>query len=278
MDIFPHRRFAAKFASNVEDNEHILQVAIDMAMEAGRIQLRKFRSRHLEMETKTSIHDVVTEVDKECEAFLLSQINEAYPSHSVLGEETGLHHHESDWEWVIDPLDGTNNYSQGLPIFSVSIGVQYKGETQVGVVYAPYLDELFTASKGGGSAMNGRAIHVSRKTNFGECVLGTGFPYDKGTVTSYDNNLDNVCAILPKLRGLRRMGSAAYDLCCVASGILDGYWEMGLKPWDMCAGALIVKEAGGKVIPFRHDRGIALVAANEALANQILPLLGKDKD
>ena len=109
-------------------------------------------------------------------------------------------------------------------------------------------------------------------------MLGTGFPYDKGTVTSYDNNLDNVCAILPKLRGLRRMGSAAYDLCCVASGILDGYWEMGLKPWDMCAGTLIVEEAGGKVIPFRHDRGIALVAANEALANQILPLLGKDKD
>ena len=172
------------------------------------------------------------------------------------------------------PLDGTNNYSQGLPIFCVSIGVQYKGETQVGVVYAPYLDEVFSAVRGQGASWNGRAIHVSRKQNLDECIVATGFPYDKGTCPI--NNLDNVCALLPHLRGLRRMGSAAYDLCCVAAGLLDGYWELNVKPWDVCAGNLIVEEAGGIIRPFRTDRNISIVAGSKPVVNLIYDRLNKE--
>lgn len=252
------------------DNQHILQHAIDWAMAAGKEQLRRFRSQNLQMETKSNISDVVTEVDKACEAMIIGHINETYPDHSILGEETGAHASTSDWEWVVDPLDGTNNYSQGLPIFCVSIGVRYRGVTQVGVVYVPLLDDLYTATLGHGASWNGKAIHVSRKTNLGECVLGTGFPYDKGTVGPANNNLDNVCRLLPQLRGLRRMGSAAYDLCCVACGLLDGYWELNIKPWDACAGQLLVTEAGGVIRSIREDRNISIVAGNETLVNTIL--------
>lgn len=261
--------FARK--EHTEDNASLLQCAIDIAMAAGKLQLQKFRSRHLEMETKSSLHDVVTEVDKECEQLIISRISEAYPNHSILAEESGMHQKaDSEWEWVIDPLDGTNNYSQGLPIFCVSIGVRRHGVTQVGVVYAPKLDELFTAVRGEGAQMNGKMIHVSRKTDFDHCIFATGFPYDKGTANSIDNNLDNVCRMLPQLRGLRRMGSAAYDLCCVACGMLDGYWENNLKPWDACAGSLIVEEAGGIIRPFRDDRCISIAAGNESVVTQLL--------
>ncbi|MBP5345993.1 MAG: inositol monophosphatase [Bacteroidales bacterium] len=251
------------------DVHDILRRAIDWAMEAGHLQREKFRSRHLFMETKSSIHDVVTEVDKACEALLIERISNRYPSHNILGEETGEHRNNpnAEWEWVIDPLDGTNNYSQGLPIYCVSIGVRYKGETQVGVVYVPFMDELFSAVRGEGASWNGRFIHVSRKTDLNECVLATGFPYDKGT--NPINNLDNACAIIPNVRGIRRMGSAAYDLCCVASGLLDGYWELDLKPWDACAGALIVEEAGGVIKPFRDDRHISIVAGNKTIVEAI---------
>ena len=251
------------------DVHDILRRAIDWAMEAGHLQREKFRSRHLFMETKSSIHDVVTEVDKACEALLIERISNRYPSHNILGEETGEHRNNpnAEWEWVIDPLDGTNNYSQGLPIYCVSIGVRYKGETQAGVVYVPFMDELFSAVRGEGASWNGRFIHVSRKTDLNECVLATGFPYDKGT--NPINNLDNACAIIPNVRGIRRMGSAAYDLCCVASGLLDGYWELDLKPWDACAGALIVEEAGGVIKPFRDDRHISIVAGNKTIVEAI---------
>ena len=254
-----------------EDNASILECATNWAMQAGKLQMQKYRSRHLEMETKSSEHDVVTEVDRQCEAMLIERISQAYPHHSILAEESGMHQkQDSEWEWVIDPLDGTNNYSQGLPIFCVSIGVRHNGVTQVGVVYAPKLDELFTAVRGEGAQMNGKVIRVSRKSDFDHCILATGFPYDKGTVSTRDNNLDNVCHLLPQLRGLRRMGSAAYDLCCVACGMLDGYWELNLKPWDVCAGKLIVEEAGGVVRPFREDRGISIAAGNETLVSKLL--------
>ena len=255
-----------------EDKDHIFQCAIDWAMEAGRIQLDKFRSRRrLAMTTKSSLHDIVTEVDEACETLLIGKINETFPGHSIVGEETGVHKRNSDWEWVLDPLDGTTNYSQGLPIFSVSIGVKYKGETQVGVVYIPFMDEVFAAKRGEGATWNGRSIHVSRKTDLNQCVCGTGFPYDKGS--NSDNNLDNLSVLLPHLRGIRRMGSAAYDLCCVASGMLDAYWELNLKPWDVCAGALIVEEAGGVVRSFREDRDISIVAGSEKLVDKVMSLM-----
>lgn len=254
----------------------ILRHAIDWAMDAGRIQRSKFRSSNLQMETKSSVHDMVTEVDKACEALLIERISSRYPDHNILGEESGEHcaNPNAEWEWVVDPLDGTNNYSQGLPIFCVSIGVRYQGETVVGVVYVPFLDELFSAVRGEGASWNGRNIHVSRKTNLDECVLGSGFPYDKGT--NPINNIDNASSIIPHVRGFRRMGSAAYDLCCVAAGLLDGYWELDLKPWDACAGSLIVEEAGGVIKPFRNDRHISIVAGNRTIIEQIYSHLNKN--
>ena len=194
-------------------------------------------------------------------------INEKYPGHGILGEESGSHDIDSDFLWVIDPLDGTNNYSQGLPIFCVSIGIKYRGEALVGVVYVPYINEMFTAVKGRGSYFNGNRINVGEKTRLNECVLATGFPYDKDV--NPDNNVNNVASLIPLIRGLRRMGAAAYDLCCVGAGFIDAYWEFNLQPWDVCAGELIVREAGGEIIPFRNDRNIGIVAGNHGLCRQI---------
>ena len=174
---------------------------------------------------------------------------------------------------MIDPLDGTTNYSQGLPIFSVSIALQHQGGTVVGVVYAPYLGELFWASREGGAWMKcgdgaAKRLRVSEKRTLATSVLATGFPYDKDV--NPDNNSDNVARIVPYVRDIRRLGSAAYDLSCIAAGLLDGYWELDLHEWDVCAANLIVREAGGVVCDFRRNRGVSQAAGNEALVGEML--------
>ncbi len=247
--------------------DKIQEIATGWAKEVGKIHLSYFRGTNLGIETKSNIYDVVTRADKQGEAFLLEQIQKLFPGHGILGEESGAHSGTGDYLWVLDPLDGTNNFSQGLPVFTVSIGLQYKGETVLGVVYAPYLNEMYTAVKGKGAYLNGEPIRVSGKSALEESVLGTGFPYDKDV--NPDNNAANLASILPHLRGIRRMGSAAYDLACVAAGFLDGYWELALHSWDMCAGALLVEEAGGIVRSFREDRGISIMAGNESLVKKI---------
>lgn len=247
--------------------KQVQELAIGWAKEVGKIHLSYFRGTNLGIETKSNIFDVVTRADKQGEAFLLEQILKHFPGHGILGEESGAHIGTGDYLWVLDPLDGTNNFSQGLPVFTVSIGLQYKGEPIMGVVYAPYFDEMYTAVKGQGAYLNDRRLRVSAKSALEESILGTGFPYDKDT--NPDNNAGNLAAILPHLRGVRRMGSAAYDLACVAAGFLDGYWELALHPWDICAGTLLVEEAGGTVRPFREDRGISIIAGNEVLVKKI---------
>lgn len=246
----------------------ITECAVKWAQEVGAKQLTYFRNRDLIIDTKSNVYDVVTQADKESEAYLINRVSARFPDHSVMGEESGMHFREGDFCWIIDPLDGTNNFSQGLPVFCVSIGVQYQGQTVVGVVYAPYLRELYVAVKGQGATLNGSPIRVGDKTSYDRSVLATGFPYDKDV--NPDNNLDRVTRILPKVRGIRRFGSAAYDLCCVAAGYLDGYWEITLHEWDVCAGTLIVEEAGGVVEPFRSDRKIAIVAGNRCLVDLLL--------
>lgn len=253
------------------DKEELLERAATWAKQAGKIQLGYFRSKALDIVAKSNEHDIVTAADKACEAYLLGQIGRQYPTHAILGEETGAHNGTSDYCWIIDPLDGTTNFSEGLPIFTVSIGIQHKGQTIAGVVYAPYLDEMFTAIIGKGAYCNEKRIGVSGKTRLDRAVLSTGFPVDKDC--NPDNNLDNVARILPRIRGLRRQGSAAYDLCCTAAGYLDGYWEMNLSPWDVCAGELIVAEAGGVTRPFRNDRRISIAAGTPAIFDQFFPLL-----
>ncbi len=253
--------------------EEYLDFAVGMAREAGRIQLSYFRGDDLAMKTKSNVSDVVTRADRESEELIVRSILERYPTHAILGEEGGARGDAaSEWRWVVDPLDGTTNYSQGLPVFCVSIALQYRGETVVGVVYAPYLRELFTAVRGGGAWCrrgDGEPVrlHVSTKQRLDCSVVATGFPYDKSE--NPDNNSDNVARILPHARDVRRMGAAAYDLSCVAAAMLDGFWELNLHEWDVCAASLLVIEAGGVVESLRADRGVSPVAGSAALVEQM---------
>ena len=253
--------------------EEYLDFAVGMAREAGRIQLSYFRGDDLAMKTKSNVSDVVTRADRESEELIVRSILERYPTHAILGEEGGARGDAaSEWRWVVDPLDGTTNYSQGLPVFCVSIALQYRGETVVGVVYAPYLRELFTAVRGGGAWCrrgDGEPVrlHVSTKQRLDCSVVATGFPYDKSE--NPDNNSDNVARILPHVRDVRRMVAAAYDLSCVAAAMLDGFWELNLHEWDVCAASLLVIEAGGVVESLRADRGVSPVAGSAALVEQM---------
>lgn len=250
-----------------------LQFAVSMAHKAGRLQLAYFRGNDLAVRTKSNVSDVVTRADRESEELIARAIAERYPDHAILGEEGGSRGTaDSEYRWVVDPLDGTTNYSQGLPVFAVSIALQYRGETIVGVVYAPYLKELFTATKGSGAILSTdggtpQPIRVADKRTLSTAVIATGFPYDKDR--NPDNNAANVARILPHVRDLRRLGSAAYDICCVAAGLMDGFWELGLHEWDVCAADLVLLEAGGVIRKLREDRGISMVAGNAALVTEI---------
>lgn len=256
------------------DIKKLVDDAIAWAREAGEVQLKYFRSSHLNIRAKFNDSDIVTEADKASEQVIINNINRTYPQHAILSEEMGGNAIESDYRWIIDPLDGTTNFSNGLPMFSVSIAVEYRGEVIVGVVYAPYLDEMFHAVKGGGAWLNGKPIAPSGKESLSHSVVTTGFPVDKDTTT--DNNLDNVSRVLPRVRGMRRLGSAAIDLCYVAAGFLDGYWEMNLHTWDVAAGQLIVQEAGACYSHFRTDRNISVVAATPLIFETLYSLLASE--
>ena len=250
----------------------ILADAILMARRAGEVQLQFFRSNEVEIATKQNDFDVVTAADKASEKIIVESINNLYPDHSILTEESGFSSHgNNEWEWVIDPLDGTTNYSSGVPWFNVSIGVKHQGKAVVGVVYAARLGELFCATLGGGASLNGSPIAPSGTPLLSKAVVATGFPYDKAT--NPDNNLDNFMRIMPIVRGLRRLGSAALDICYVASGFLDAYWEMNLNEWDVCAAMLIAHEAGAYAERFRPDRNWSVLACNPHLKSQLLELL-----
>lgn len=249
----------------------MLEAAIVMARAAGDVQLEYFRSSHLDIETKSNEYDVVTAADKASEKIIKDYIHENFPEHGIISEESADEHADSEWRWVIDPLDGTTNFSQGLPTFSVSIALEHNREAVVGVVYAPYLGELFHAVKGGGAFLNGKPIRCSQKSSLAESVLATGIPYDK--LTNPDNNIREVSEIAPKVRGIRRLGSAAMDLSYVAAGFLDGYWELNLNRWDVAAGTLIVHEAGAVTRPIRDNRKFSVMAASPSLAPQLMKLL-----
>ncbi len=253
------------------DYNSYLDDAIAMARAAGDIHLDFFRSSRLNIETKLNDSDVVTIADKESEKLIVSVITEKYPEHGIITEESSPLHEEREWRWIIDPLDGTTNFSQGLPNFCVSIALEHKGEAVVGVVYAPYLGELFHAIKGKGAFFNGKKIICGNKTILSESVVATGMPYDK--LDNPDNNLQEICKVAPKVRGIRRLGSAALDLSYVAAGFLDGYWELNLKRWDISAGMLIVKEAGAAVVSIRENRNFSIMAVSRGIEDQLLSLL-----
>jgi myo-inositol-1(or 4)-monophosphatase len=255
-------------------NHDRLTFATDLARRAGEILLGS--DGHAgEVGTKSSPVDLVTEVDLASETFLLDQIQSAFPQDAVLAEESGRHGTGS-YCWVLDPLDGTTNYAHGLPFYCVSIACLLEGRPILGVVYAPVLDELFRASESSPSQRNATAIRVSEQDDLNSALMVTGFPYD--VRTRVDNNLDHYRDFALRTLAVRRFGSAALDLCYVAAGGFDGYWEVETHPWDFAAGALIVRQAGGTVTQMdgnRPDwqRSCSIVATNGAIHRPVLSLL-----
>ncbi len=248
------------------DLEQVMEKLLVYIRETGRMQKERLGEAGLRMQRKHSGAELVTEVDELSEKLLLQGINTICPDHDILSEEYGAINRQSEYLWIIDPLDGTNNYYQGIPIFAISVALQQRGETVLGVVYQPVLEEMFTVLKGKGAWLNGKKLRVSQKTELSECVLATGFPYDKGT--HRENNADYFSYFVPRVRGLRRLGAAAYDLACVAAGRFDGFWELNLSPWDVAAGTLLVQEAGGRII-YLEKRGVSLIAGNEVISGLI---------
>ncbi|RLA03472.1 MAG: inositol monophosphatase [Gammaproteobacteria bacterium] len=216
-------------------------------------------------------NDFVSEVDQQAELRIIETIHKAYPDHAILAEESG-EQGKHEYQWIIDPLDGTTNFLHGYPCYSVSIAVRLNGRLEHGVVYDPNLDELFCASRGNGAMMNNRRIRVARRANLRGALLATGFPFRS------DQNLEQYMktlqALIKKTSGIRRPGSAALDLAYLAAGRVDGFWEFGLRPWDTAAGALLVQEAGGLVSDMRggHDflESGDIVAANPKVLREIL--------
>ena len=248
-----------------------LETARQMAREAGEVLKKHFRRRDLSIEDKGSAYDIVTEADKGSERIILDTLHARYPDHAILSEESGDDHRAASCQWVIDPLDGTVNYSAGIATYCISIGLKVDGETRFGYVYAPTLGEEFWAVKGKGAFGPYGRLQVKATTELQRAVISTGFPYDKAT--NPDNNLDRFAQVMPRVRGIRRLGSAAMDLCYVAAGWLDGYWELNLKEWDACAGELIAQEAGAVVKRYRNDHGICIIAACPGVAQQLLELV-----
>ncbi|WP_216317734.1 inositol monophosphatase family protein [Deinococcus aestuarii] len=254
-----------------------LTVAVEAARTAGAIH-RAHAGKALTIRSKSTYSDLVTEVDALSEAAIREVIARTYPDHAVLGEEEGLGGGGGDvsHRWVVDPLDGTVNYAHGFPFSCVSVGLEERGERVVGVVFDPNRDELFTATRGGGAFLNGSPIRVSETpTLTTPALVSTGFPYDTGG----ENNLNLVARLLRLGVPVRRPGAAALDLCSVACGRVDAYWEFGLKPWDSAAGSLIVEEAGGTVtgrdgVPSPYAPMI--VATNGRVHAELLALLRED--
>jgi myo-inositol-1(or 4)-monophosphatase len=214
-----------------------------LARGAGAI-LRAGYNREHQVRYKGVI-DPVTEVDHQSEDYLLGEVRRDFPDHHIFSEESGVIHGNDDHIWYIDPLDGTVNYAHDIPIFCVSIAYAFHGQTTLGAVYDPMRDELFLAERGKGAAVNGQPLHVSTATELQKSLLVTGFPYDAWN-TEHDN-FANFVKFAKLTQGVRRLGSAAIDLCYVGAGRFDGFWELSLKPWDVAAGGLICEEAGGSV-------------------------------
>jgi len=232
----------------------MLNIAVKAARRAGAIINRAALDRtQLEIHSKRA-NDFVTQVDKSAEAAVIDVIRQAYPDHAILGEESGAlpgrtggpaKSAPSEYRWVIDPLDGTTNFIHGFPQYCVSIAVQHRGATQHGVIYDPGKNELFTASKGRGAFLDDRRVRVSKCVQLKDALVGTGFPFKE--LERVDLYVRQMKYLMQHSSGIRRAGAAALDLAYVAAGRLDAFWEMGLSPWDMAAGALMIQEAGGLV-------------------------------
>ena len=221
-----------------------LHVATEAARQGG-VVLKHFWGNLQTIKEKQFPGDLVTEADQQSEKAILDWLSHHFPQHQILAEESGLSQQYSDFIWAIDPLDGTTNYAHQYPMAAVSIGLMYQQEPILGVIYNPFTEELYQAAQGLGATLNQRPIHVSSISDLNKSLLATGFAYDRRETA--DNNYAEFCHFTHITQGVRRAGAASLDLAYVACGRLDGYWERGLKPWDIVAGVILVKEAGGQV-------------------------------
>lgn len=256
----------------VPEAEQLLSAAEDIAREAGRLVMGLSAGRR--EESKGHVGNLVTTADMASENLIVGRLAAAFPGHAIVAEEgPGLA--GAGVTWIVDPLDGTNNFAHGYPMYAVSLAALVGGAVLVGVTFDPVRDEMFAAAAGRGATLNGARIHVSERARLEEALVVTGFPYDKAS--NPDNNLLEVAAVVPKVRGLRRSGSACLDLAYVAAGRADAYWERGTQPWDVAAGLLLVAESGGVVTDYdgaraRVDAG-RLAASNGRVHAELLQVL-----
>jgi myo-inositol-1(or 4)-monophosphatase len=257
----------------------MLNVAIKAARAAGAIINRAALDVESVRISQKQVNDFVTEVDHAAEQAIIDTLLTAYPGHGILGEETGRQHgaKDSDYIWIIDPLDGTTNFIHGFPVYCVSIALAVKGKVEQAVVYDPTRNDLFTATRGRGAFMNERRIRVSKRTQLKDCLLSTGFPFRPGD--NFKNYMAIMADVMQRTAGLRRPGAAALDLAYVAAGFTDGFFETGLSIWDVAAGSLLVTEAGGLVGNFTGEADFMeqkeCMAGNPRVYGQLVPLLGK---
>ncbi len=255
----------------------MLNTAVKAARRAGGIINRASQNLDLLHVSRKAHSDFVSEVDSNAEDAIIKVLLEAYPKHSILAEESGTtgNQDEPEYQWIIDPLDGTTNFLHGYPQYSVSIALKYKGVLTQAVVYDPTGNELFTASRGRGAYLNDHRLRVSKRNQFSECLIGTGLPFRE--LTHMDTYLSMLKDIIPRVAGIRRPGSAALDLAYVAAGRYDGFWELGLGPWDMAAGCLLITESGGLVSDLEgnetHLESGNIIAGNPKIFGQLLQVI-----
>jgi myo-inositol-1(or 4)-monophosphatase len=251
------------------------EVALEAARRAGELLKEGFGSNR-GFSLKSSRLDLVTEYDRAAEELIIEVIRARFPEHGLLAEEGSSYRANSEYRWLIDPLDGTTNFAHGYPIFAVSIALARGEELLLGVVYNPALEELFFAERGRGATLNGKPIRVSMVDKLSGALLATGFPYDPGRIGA---NLRLFERFIYRAQAIRRDGSAALNLCYVACGRFDGFWELDLKPWDIAAGALIVREAGGMVTAFSGGEldlyGNEVLASNGKIHEEMIAVLGR---
>jgi myo-inositol-1(or 4)-monophosphatase len=249
----------------------ILNIAVRAARRAGSIINRAtLDGSALEVKSK-QVNDYVTQVDRAAEEAIIGIVHKAYPGHAFLAEESGSTGAAAEYRWIIDPLDGTTNFIHGFPQYCVSVAVEHRGALAHAVVYDPVRNELFTASKGGGAFLNDRRIRVSKCARLQDALVGTGFPFKE--LTRVDLYLRQLKRLMSDASGVRRAGAAALDLAYVACGRLDAFWELGLSPWDMAAGALLIQEAGGLVGDLKGDSGFMDSGDVCAAAPKVFPAL-----
>jgi myo-inositol-1(or 4)-monophosphatase len=251
----------------------MLNIAVRAARNAGKIIARSFEEKDMVETEKKGSNDFVTNIDRDAETAIIATIRKSYPDHCIVGEEFGENKGEnSDYQWIVDPLDGTTNFIKGIPHFCVSIALRVKGKLDQAVIFDPMRSELFTASRGAGAQLNGYRIRCSKAKGLEATILATGFPHkQKHHLDAYLNMFKSVYL---ETSDIRRNGSAALDLAYVAAGRVDGFWEIGLKPWDTAAGQLMIKEAGGLVTDFvggpNQDRSGNIIAASPKVAKDMI--------